>query len=121
VKSHWVEHKGKRVFIADYSEFGVNSFGLNKEAKEIIETLSKEPADSVPSISKVDGTSATKDNVKILMDLLSVSKKYVTKRCVVGVTGIRWTFLDAFNRLAGRSQFESFDTMEKALDWIVQD
>lgn len=121
MKSRWVEHKGKRVFIAECSNFGTDAYALNREAKEIIETLSQEPVNSVLSISNVEGTTASKENVQILMDVLSVSKQFVVKRCVVGVSGVRWAFLDAFNRLAGRAQFSSFDTLEEALDWIVQD
>ncbi len=120
MKSHWVEHKGKRVFIAEFSNFGMNSASLQKEADGIVATLSQEAANSVLSISNVEGTKATTKNVQILMDILKHSNKFVVKRCVVGVSGVRWTFLDAFNRLA-RAQFSSFNTLEDALDWIVQE
>jgi hypothetical protein len=121
VNSHWVKHKGKRVFIADFSGFGTDTHALKKEADMVARTISREPDGSVISISKVEGTAASKENVQILMSVLSHSKKAVAKRCVVGVSGVRWTFFDAFNRLAGRAQFNSFNTLEEALDWIVQD
>jgi hypothetical protein len=121
VKSHWVEHNGKRVFIADFSGFGTDSSALQEEGDGVVVAVTKEPVHSVLSISMVEGTVASKGNVQVLMDVLSHSKKFVTKRCVVGVSGVRWTFYDAFNRIAGRAQFNSFDTLEEALDWIVQD
>lgn len=121
MKSHWVDYNDKRVFIADFSGFGTDSVALQEEGNGVVATVTKEPVDSVLSISKVGGTAASKGNVQVLMDVLSQSKKYVTKRCVVGVSGIRWTFYDAFNRIAGRAKFNSFDTLEEALDWIVQD
>ena len=121
MKSHWVEHKGKRVFIAEYSHFGTNSIGLQKETDEIIATLLQEPPNSVLSISNVEGTTATRDNLQVLMSILPQSNKVVRKRCVIGVSGVRWTFVDAFNQLTGKAKLQSFNTMEDALDWITKE
>jgi len=121
MKSHWVEHKGKRVFIAEFSNFGTNSAALQKESDEIIAVLQQEPPDSVLSISNVEGTSATRDNLQVLMGVLPHTNKVVRKRSAVGALGIRWTFVEAINQLAGRAKFRSFNTLEDALDWIVQE
>lgn len=121
MKSHWVEHKGKRVFIAEYSHFGTNFAALQRETDEIIETLMKEPPNSVLSISNVEGTTATRENLQVLMSILPHSNKVVCKRCVVGVSGVRWTFVDAFNQLTGKAKLQSFNKLEDALDWIVQE
>lgn len=120
MKSHWVEHKGIRVFIAEFSNFGNDSASLQKEADEIIETLSREPPNSVLSISNVTWTTASINNVKVLMDVLPHTNKIIRKRCAIGATGISWKLIDVFNQWTGKAQFRSFQTLEDALDWIVQ-
>ena len=121
MKSHWIEHKGKRVFIAEYSNFGSDTASLKQEADEIIETLLKEPPDSVLAVSNVTGTDASLVNLKILSDILPHTNKVVHRRCAVGMTGMGWRLIEMFNKLTGRAKIAPFIRVEDALDWIVQD
>lgn len=121
MNSHWVEHKGKRVLIAEYSHFGADSSALKKEVDEMLEMLMKEPHNSALVISNVEGTNASIGNVQVLMNVLPISNQIVRKRCAVGASGIGWGFIESFNRLAGRAQIKPFHKMEEALDWIVED
>jgi hypothetical protein len=121
MKSHWVEHQGKRIFIADFSGFGMNSEALQEEANEIITMLKQEPPNSVCSISNVKGTTATVENVKILQSILPHTNEQVWKRCVVGVTGLRWYFVEVINDFTGDAKMITFGSLEEALDWIVEE
>lgn len=121
MKSYWVEHKGKRVFIAEFSHFGEDSASLKLEGDEIIEILLKEPPNSVLSISNIAWTTASIGNIKILMEILPFTNAIVRKRCTIGATGISWKLVEIFNQWTGKAQFISFQTLEEALDWIVQD
>lgn len=73
------------------------------------------------SISNVEGTTATRDNLQVLMSILPHSNKVVRKRCVIGVSGVHLIFVDAFNQLTGKAKLQSFNKLEDALDWIVQE
>jgi hypothetical protein len=75
----------------------------------------------VVSISNVNGTAATKENIEILQSVLPHTNKQVYKRCVVGVEGIRWYFVRVINDLTGKAAMEAFPSLEEALDWIVGD
>jgi hypothetical protein len=121
MKSHWVEHKGKRVFIAEFSGFGMDFAGLRKEADEIIAALKKEPLHSVRSISNVNDTTAIAETVAILKKIMPATNKHVFKRCVIGVQGIRRYLVSVFNQIAGEAKLNVFSTLEEALDWIVED
>ena len=47
MKSYWIEHKGKRTFIADYSGFKADADGLRADLEEAIkDVLTKEPFNS---------------------------------------------------------------------------
>jgi len=121
MKSHWVEHKGKRVMIAEYSHFGSDSAGLKMEADYTLEMLHNEPFNSALVISNVEGTHASLGNVQVLMNVLPISNNFVHKRCVVGASGMAWGFIQTFNRLAGKAPLKPFHTLEEGLDWIVEE
>ncbi len=119
MKSRWVEHRGHRVFIADFSHFDLDSAGLQAECNQIIEALRREPLHSVLSISDAEGTVASPANLNVLKNLLPHSNRYVRRRAVIGVNGARRTFIDIINKLTGGTRFVTFDSLEQALDWIV--
>jgi len=121
MKSHWVEHKGKRVFIAEYSDFGMDSAALQQEVTEILAELEKQPPISVLVISNVIGTTASLDNIKILKNTMQKSNTWVRRRSVIGLSRIQRYFVDIFNELAGTAKLEIFSSQEEALDWIVEE
>lgn len=121
MNSRWEKHKGKRIYISDFSNCGTNASKVKEEADEVISTLNQEPKNSVLSLANVEGTKATRRILQVLQDILPHTNMVVKKRAIVGATGLRWTFVDAFNMIAGRTKFNSFNSLEEALDWIVQD
>jgi hypothetical protein len=121
MQSHWVEHKGRRVFIADFSNFRDHGAGVMAECEAIKKTLEGEPPHSVLSLTNVEGTFANEDIIKALMELVPITNKRVKRRAVVGMTGFRRHFLYAFAKVVGEINFTVFDTLPEALDWIVKD
>ena len=119
MKSHWVEQKGTRVFITDFSRMGSDWEGLQEEAAAVIETLKSEQPNSVRAITNVEHTIANENTMRVLRETLPHTNPYVRVRAVVGVHGFRKHLVAAFTRLTGRAQFIIFETMEEALDWIV--
>jgi hypothetical protein len=120
MKSHWVEHKDKRIFIADFSGFGDDAVALQEECDDILSELKKEPLHSVRVISNATGTNATIHTVRVLKGILAVSNAYVLKRATVGVKGGRRFVLAVFNEVAA-IPLEPVDTLAAALDWIVKE
>jgi hypothetical protein len=121
MKSHWIEYKGKKVFIADYSGFGPDTEALRAEIEPAIEELSRQPLDSTRVVALLGGTAATISNSKILKDLLPKSNPHVHRRAVVGMTGTQFFLLNSFNKLTGKAPVTTFPTLELALDWVVRD
>lgn len=119
MKSHWVEHKGKRVFIADFSNYHDDAAGIRTEGQFVIKELESEPPHSALVISNVEGTFANEDIIKVLVELVPITTKKVKRRAVVGLAGFRRHFLYAFAKVVGDINFTVFDTLLEALDWIV--
>jgi hypothetical protein len=119
MKSRWVNHKGVRIFISDFSNFGTDAAAMQEEANGIIELIQKEPPASVLSLALVEGTHANEHTMRVLQSLVPVTNKYVKARCIVGLHGFRKHLIAAFARITGRAQFVIFETVEEGMDHLI--
>ena len=121
MKSHWIEHKGKRIFIADFSNYHDDGAGVHAECQAIIKELEAEPVRSVLSITNAEGTFANEDIMKAFVELVPITNKRVKRRALVGVAGFRRHFIYALAKVIGDINFTVFDTIPEALDWITKE
>lgn len=121
MKSHWIHHNGKRILIADFSNFGGDAAGLQAEVEGVKELLKQELPSSVSALTCVDGTFANPEVLQVFAGLLPYSNKYIRKRALVGVAGFRKYFIDNLANMMGNVHFKPFDTLDQALDWIAAD
>jgi hypothetical protein len=120
MQSYWVEGLGKRVFVANFSNFGTNADDLKAECELIKVVLRKEPLDSVLAITDITGTNATPQTLQTLRELVTETNQFVHKRAVVGLSGYKKYFVDAFAAFTGENTFVRHDTLQQALDWITR-
>jgi hypothetical protein len=120
MKSHWITHRGKRIFLVDYSDFGSNT-ALTEEANGIIEAVTRELPNSVLALSDVRGTTGTLDTLAIMKRVVTSTNRHVRRRAVVGVSGLRESLLDMVNRVTGNKPFAVFQDMEAAKEWLVKE
>lgn len=120
-KSRWVEHNGRRILIADFSNYVTDAASMRAECDLVREILHAEPPNSVRSLTSVEGTFGNAEIMQILASLLPETNKYVCKRAVVGVSGYRRHLLEKLEKMVGKVQFSVFDTVEQALDWLAKD
>lgn len=121
MKSKWIEHKGKRILYVDCTNFGSDSEALRAEAQAIIALVTQQPEDSVRALSNTEGTVGTPENLSILKGIVTRTTRFVRKRAVVGVSGIRKSLLDIVNRATGNKPFASFSDEAAAKNWLVED
>ena len=60
------------------------------------------------------------DAMDIMKGLTAKTKSHVHKRAVIGVIGVQKVLLKAVNRFSGQETVP-FDSVDKALDWLVKD
>jgi hypothetical protein len=118
MKSHWMTHNGKKIFYADYSHLNVEE--LKAEVALVEPVLCMMPNNSVLSLADVRGTYGTTDAMNILKGIIAKTKLHLHKRAVVGVTGVQKILLKALNQFSGQETV-AFDSVDKALDWLVED
>lgn len=121
MKSHWIEHKGKRIFLADYSSLGDNFDAIRAEGRYVIEELMKNPGGTALVISDLHDTHASIANSNEFKKILAQSSGIVAKRAVIGLTSTTRYFVNTLIHLAGKGSLVQFDSLEKALDWIVEE
>jgi hypothetical protein len=119
MKSLWIDHKGKRIFYADYSGFGSDNNALDQEVDEAVSVISREPENSVLVLVNFENTDASMANLAVMRKLVMRANQAVFKRALLGVSGSRRFFITTFANVTGGTQIMAFDTREKALDWLV--
>ncbi len=121
MKSHWMMHQGRRIFYADYSNFGTDMDALKLELSAVVATVSKEPPSSVIVLNNVQGTTGAPGATAMLRETVTKTNPYVRKRAVIGLGGVRRGLLDLINAFTGRGIIHSFDDRQAALEWLVKD
>jgi len=121
MRSYWLEHKGKQVFVANYTALGDDSEAVYAEGQQVIGELKKQPADSALVIIDVHDTHASLANSAMFKKILSESHGFVKKRAVIGLTVSTRYFVNALLHFSGKASITPCDSLEKALDWIVED
>jgi hypothetical protein len=123
MKSRWITHKGKRIFIADYSEHDTNLDAIRDEVAAVIETISQEPLNSVLALTDTSFTYAVDvQGLNILLkNAFPKVNPYIKKRAMVGVSECRKYLVPLFMTVTGAKPYRMFQRMEKALDWLVSE
>lgn len=121
MKSHWIEHKGKRIFFADYSGFGTDSEALRQEVEEAVSVIAAEPEKSVLVLSSLEGTVESTTNMRIIRQIVPRANRSVRKRALLGFSGSRRILLTLFANVLGDTRVAAFDSREEALDWLAED
>jgi hypothetical protein len=116
----WVEHKGKKILYVDFRK--LNSSEILKLMKESDDMVLASPT-KVLYLGNIEDAAVTRE---VMGQLRQYADKSVRKRfeklAVVGVTGVKKVFFDAFVAMMDKSsvQVRSFKTEEDALKWLVE-
>ncbi|MEZ0397036.1 MAG: hypothetical protein ABWK53_11490 [Anaerolineales bacterium] len=121
MKSHWIEHKGKRIFFADYSGFGTDSEALRQEVEAAVAVIVAEPPKSVRVLSSLEGTIESTTNMRVIRQIVPRANRSVIKRALLGLSGSRRFLLTLFANVFGDTRVAAFDSQAEALEWLVED
>jgi hypothetical protein len=120
MKSRWITYKGKRIFIADYSNLGMNLEALQAELNEVARTLAAEPVDSVLSLTDFRGSHTSPQALGLIKAALAKTNSHVHRRTIVGFSGVRKKMLEVMAAFTGKAGLMPFDTLEEAQAWLVK-
>ena len=113
-----MDHKGKKILYIDFSRMSIDE--LKTEVASVESIICSMPKDSVLSFVDVRGSYGTTEAMNIMKGLTAKTKTHVHKRAVIGVTIVQKVLLKAINQFSGQETVP-FDSVDKALDWLVED
>lgn len=119
MKSRWVDHNGKRVLHQDFANLFFNIEVVKNELAGVQEIVLNEPENSVLVLSDFTNTEISGDLMSVLNQASKMTKPYVRKTAVLGVTGVKRTFGDLLSRITGQ-ELVYFTNEAEALEWLTK-
>ena len=115
----FINHKDRRILLIDYSNLTDESELIEKiEQREFV--VDSQPRNSVLMVINVTGAKFSKEVLTRAKEANVYDLPYVRRSAMVGVADQQKAAVDAVSMFA-KKQWEMFDTLDQALDWIVQD
>jgi len=120
MRSQWIEYNGKKIFYQDFSKLFFNTTAVKAELEEVQKVVKAEPKDSVLILTDMRDTNVGSDLLPAMNAASSVTKDYVRKTAVLGVTGVKRKLADLLTALTGQP-LKYFDDMESAKKWLIEE
>lgn len=111
-----ITHNGKTVIIVDLSKAQPSETIL--VIPEAIKLIATSKPKSALVLTDVGDANYNREVAEAIKDFVSQNTPYVKASAVVGADGVRLVLLQTVIFLS-RRELKSFDTREKALDWLV--
>ena len=113
----WIEHKGKQILFADYSNLQGEEFITEiKVFEEFLADLGKNEL-----LIFVDARNSDLDDIgfEVGRKAAKMVKPYIKKEAIIGISKGRETFITLVNIFSDIG-IKPFNTMEEAIDWLVE-
>lgn len=120
MKSRWIEHNGKKILYQDYANLFFNTEAIKNELTSVQEIVLAQPENSILVISDFTNTEISGDLMPILNQASKLTKPYIQKTAVLGISGIKRTFGDLLSRITGQA-LVYFSNEADALNWLTSD
>lgn len=117
-RTRFIEHRGRKILLLDYSGLRDPSETLREIAKSK-ELVARQPPDSLLTLTYVRDARYDSSVIQALKDLAAHNKPYVKAAAVVGMSGIHRAVYSTLI-LFTRRNIKAFDEMEEAKDWLVE-
>ncbi len=120
MKSRWIDHKGQRIFVCDYSGFKNDLEALKAENSAVQAELTAQPRDSVLELVDIRDTVGSREAVSLIKASASRTKPHIRKSAVLGITGVLKVLAQGVSRVSGLG-LTLFEQEDAAKDWLVAD
>ena len=115
---HFVEHKGKRILLIDFSHADAHQMQLLLEQVRL--TVAQHAHESLLTLGDFTGAEVDKTVATRMKEVLTLDRPFVKKTAWFGTEEIPHALLDGFH-LFSRRDISTFKTREEAMDWLVQE
>ena len=113
---HFIEHKGKRVLVFDFSHADAHQMQLLLEYVRVF--VARHARESLLTFADFTGAEVDHAVAMKIKEVLTLDRPFVKKTAWVGAEKIPHAFLDNFHNFSQRD-IVTFKNREEALDWLV--
>ena len=113
----WIEHKGKQILFSDFSDLkGEECINAVKGFEDFLVNLGKHDL-----LVYVDARNCDLDDVgfNVGRKVAKMVKPYIKKEAIIGITKGKDTLITLVNIFSDLG-IKSFNTMDEAIDWLVE-
>ncbi len=120
----WIEHKGKKILLLDYSNLNAKIPEQKKTALDIIAQARKVTTahkGKIFFLSDVSNSQSDTELVDALREfaIFTASSGKVVKECVVGIAGLQKMLVSMIN-LMSKSKLVIFNPLEEGKDYLAE-
>ena len=113
---HFIEHKGKRILVLDFSHASAQQMQLLLEHVRI--TVAQHARESLVTLGDFEGAEVDHAVATKIKEVLTLDRPYVKKSAWVGTDNLPHVFYEHFKTFSQR-EFPTFKTREEAMDWLA--
>ena len=117
-----IEKNGKIIYYNDWKNLKTPEQFKPKidEGNKNTEQLIKEGKNDILTLTDVSNSFIYGETIKLLNEAAKLAKPITKKTATVGITGAKKTLLNGINLLT-KASIKYFDTVDEALNWLVED
>ena len=114
----FIDHHGKRILLADFSNCPADE--VEKIARAVPDYVTVNPRGSVLVLTDFTGAVFDRDAVRAVKETAVFDKPFVKKSALIGTEDLPASFYDELKSYS-RRELLIFTTREEALDWLATD
>ncbi len=115
---HFIEHKGKKILLCDFSQASAQQMRLLLEHLRI--TVAQHARESLVTLADFTGAEIDRTVATRIKEVLTLDRPFVKKTAWVGTENIPHALMDGFHTFSQRT-IATFKTREEAMDWLVKE
>ncbi len=114
----FIEHRGKKILLCDFSHADAHEMQLLLEYVRVV--VAQHGHESIVTLG--DYTGATVDHAVAtkIKEVLTLDRPFVKKTAWVGTENVPHAFMENFHSFSQR-EIMTFKTREEAMEWLVED
>jgi hypothetical protein len=115
---YFVEHRGKRILLIDFS--GATATQMQLLLEHVRMTVAQHARESLLTLGDMTGATIDHAVATKIKEVLTLDRPFVKKTAWVGTEKIPRAFLENFHNFSQRD-IVTFKTREEAMDWLVEE
>jgi hypothetical protein len=115
---HFIEHKGQRILLLDFSHATTAQMQLLLEYVRV--TVAQQGRESVIVLADFEGAEIDHAVAIKIKEVLTLDRPFVKKSAWIGAEHIPNAFIENFQTFS-RREIVTFKTRGEALDWLVEE